>query len=84
MTWYLDASLCYAVASKNPILKTLVSQKLLVTVARRFTTRPVGPTFGRQSRRVYHYHKPKNAQYDISNPLLFRISDSFEMEHCLR
>ena len=64
--------------------RTGFAQKSLVTVARRFATRTIGPTLSRQRSGVRHYHQPKNAQNNIINPLLFRVGNGFIMEHCLR
>ena len=61
-----------------------ISYKLLVTIARRFATRSIGPTLDCQRSGVYHYHAPKHAQNDISNPFSFRVCNSFKVEHSLR
>ena len=87
-----NAMLCYAAkTSQNLVQQERTPQAspaspkiLLVTVARWFATRPIGPTLKRQGSGVYHYDEPKHAQNDISNPLLFRAGNSFEVEHCLR
>lgn len=78
------ATLCPQKKPQNHVQwEAFPSQKLLVTVARRFANRSIGPTLDSQRSGVYHYHTSKNAQNDISDPLLIRSCNGFEMEQSL-